>query len=167
MRPQPADAPDRSPAGLSGIPSTPTGARVRTGPAQAAGHLLPTLGESHLLWDYLDFCLGGRRGPSAYMPFSPGRIRRQSHSLSLPQDEEENLAKVTREIRKVSPSLKERLLAPAWRQSPRDHQSDWQWRQQRQRRGWASFPPGLTPVSTGSWQGQARHSHLGTRARSR
>ena len=63
----------------------------------------PYLGESHLLWDYLDFCLGGRKGPSVYMPFSPGRIRRQSHSLSLTLDEEENLAEVIREIQKVFP----------------------------------------------------------------
>lgn len=43
------------------------------------------LGESHLLWDYPDFCLGGRRGLSACMPFSPGGVRRRDYSLSHPR----------------------------------------------------------------------------------
>lgn len=75
--------------------SIPTGDRWET-------HRSP----SYLLWDYPDFCLGGRRGPSAYMPFSPGRVRRHDHSLFLTQDKQENLAKAVREIQKVLPTPK-------------------------------------------------------------
>lgn len=34
----------------------------------------------HLLWGYLDFCLGGRRALFAYMPSSPRGVRKHSHT---------------------------------------------------------------------------------------
>lgn len=88
------------------------------------------LRESHLLWDYPDFCLGGRRGPSAYMLSSPRRVRRHCHSLSHGQ---KNFAKVTWKFRKCFPSLKDRLLPRTLRQSFHNHW-DLQCRRQRPQR---------------------------------
>ena len=61
------------------------------------GSFSPCLGVAHLLSDYPDFCLGGRRGPSVYMLSSPGRVKIGLFILS-PQDRQENTANRIREI---------------------------------------------------------------------
>lgn len=53
-------------------------------PVQPPTHTQGTRGP-HLLWGYLDFCLGGRRALFAYMPSSPRGVRKQSHSGCLPK----------------------------------------------------------------------------------
>lgn len=104
----------------------------------------PCLGEAHLLWDDPDFCLGGRRGPSAYMPSSPGRVKIWLFTLS-PQDGKENIVKVIREIQGVLSIAKRK--AATLKQSPHNHRGDLQWRQRPwrelttalQQRDWAGF----------------------------
>lgn len=134
----------------------------------------PGLGESHLLWDYPDFCQDGRRGPSAYMPSSPGRVRRGGRSFTLsPGDGQENLAKVISEIQKVLPTPKaagshtETVTSRPPRRFTVEEAEATVGASRAQQRGWAYFLPmdhlvSAPWMSNGSWQGQVLYSHLET-----
>ena len=124
------------------------------------------LGEAHLLSDYPGFCLGGRRGPSVYMPSSPGKDKIGLFILS-PQDRQENTANGIREIQGGLCIATRRL--PHWNSHLTTTVEIFSgskgyggsWRLPSSRVGPASCrAPSLTTVDVrGSWQGQIPSSH--------
>ena len=126
----------------------------------------PRRGEAHLLLDYPGFCLGGRRGPSVYMPSSPGRDKIGLFILA-PQVGQENTGNGIREIQGGLCIATGRL--PHWNSHLTTTVEIFSgskgyggsWRLPSSRVGPASCrAPSLTSVDVrGSWQGQIPSSH--------